>query len=218
MARSTQEADMVANVVCISRAMYTGAENIAHEVAESLGFRYVDEEIVERAAQKRQLTAEQVASAERRKNFLVQALQDIGDQGSDLIAYLAYNKEAQRPSDEIRNLIRQAIQETADEGRVVIVAHAASYALARRKQVLRVLITGSEFGRVMKWAPTAGGASPTEAGEAIRASDAARADYLRRFYDVKQEVPEHYDLTVSVDSLKPASVRELILQAAKLVD
>jgi cytidylate kinase len=198
--------------------MYTGAENIAREVADELGFRYVDEEIVERAAQKRSLTAEQVASAERRKTFLVQALDEIKDQGSDLIAYFANNKEAQRPGDEIRNIIRQAIQETADEGRVVIVAHAASYALARRKQVLRVLITGSEFGRVMKWAPTAGGASPTEAGEAIRASDAARASYLKRFYDVKHEVPEHYDMTLSVDSLKPASIRELILQAARLVD
>ena len=209
---------MVANVVCISRAMYTGAENIAHEVAQELGFRYVDEEIVERAAQKRNLTPTEVASAERRKNFLVTALADIADHGSDLIAYFANNKEAQRPSDELRNLIRQAINETADEGRVVIVAHAASYALARRKQVLRVLITGSEFGRVMKWAPTAGGASPTEAGEAIRASDAARADYLRRFYDVKTETPDHYDLTVSVDALKPESIKALILQAARLVD
>jgi cytidylate kinase len=198
--------------------MYTGAENIAHEVAQELGFRYVDEEIVERAAQKRNLTPGEVASAERRKNFLVTALSEIADHGSDLIAYFANNKEAQRPSDELRNLIRTAINETADEGRVVIVAHAASYALARRKQVLRVLITGSEFGRVMKWAPTAGGASPTEAGEAIRASDAARADYLRRFYDVKSETPDHYDITLSVDALKPESIRALILQAAKLVD
>lgn len=209
---------MVATVVCISRAMYTGAENIAREVSQELGFRYIDEEIVERAAQKRNLTPEQVASAERRKNMLASALEEIADQGSDLVAYFANNKDAKRPSDEMRNLIRQAILETADEGRVVIVAHAASYALARRRQVLRVLITGSEFGRVMKWAPTAGGASPTAAAEAIRASDAARADYLRRFYDVKQELPEHYDLTLSVDSLKPAAIRELILQAARLVD
>lgn len=209
---------MVANVVCISRAMYTGAENIANEVAQELGFRYVDEEIVERAAQKRGLQAQEVASAERRKSFLVQALDEIKDQGSDLVAYFANNKEATRPSDELRQLIRQAIQETADQGRVVIVAHAASYALARRKQVLRVLITGSEFGRVMKWAATAGGASPTEASEAIRASDAARMDYLKRFYDVKHEAPEHYDITLSVDALKPASIRELILQAARLVD
>ena len=209
---------MVASVVCISRAMYTGAETIASEVAEQLGFRYVDEEIVARAARRRHLTASEIASAERRKSLLAHAIEDFEDTTSDLVAYFANDKDAVRPSDELREPIRQAILETADEGRVVIVAHAASYALARRKQVLRVLITGSEFGRVQKWAPTSGGRSPREAGEEIRASDAARADYLLRFYDVKQERPDHYDLTLSVDSFQPAAIRELVVAAAKWVD
>src|SRR3569832_1998981 len=198
--------------------MYTGAETISADVAHQLGFRYVDEEIVTRAAQKRNLTPTEVASAERRKSLLANAIAEIGDNASDLIAYFANNKEATRPSDEMRELIRQAILETADEGKVVIVAHAASYALARRKQVLRVLITGSEFGRVTKWSTTSGGRSPRAAAEAIRDSDAARADYLRRFYDVKQELPEHYDITLSVDSFQPAAIREIILAAARLVD
>lgn len=209
---------MVASVVCISRATYTGAETIASEVAQQLGFRYVDEEIVARAAKKRNLTASEIASAERRKSLLAHAIEDFEDSTSDLIAYFANDKDAVRPSDELREPIRQAILETAEEGRVVIVAHAASYALARRKQVLRVLVTGSEFGRVQKWAATSGGRSPREAAEEIRGSDAARADYLQRFYDVKHERPDHYDLTLSVDSFRPAAIRELIVAAAKLVD
>jgi cytidylate kinase len=198
--------------------MYTGAETIASDVADQLGFRYVDEEIVNRAAKKRNLTASEIASVERRKSFLAQAVEDFADTTSDLVAYFANNKESMRPSDELREPIRQAILETADEGNVVIVAHAASYALARRKQVLRVLITGSEFGRVRKWAPTSGGRSPREAAEEIRASDAARADYLLRFYDVKQERPDDYDITLSIDSFQPEVIRELIVAAAKLVD
>jgi cytidylate kinase len=209
---------MVAKVVCISRAMFTNAEGIAHEVAEQLGFRYVDEEIVARAAQKRGLKAAEVESAERRRSFLTQVIEEIGDTKADWVSYFANNKELQRPSDAYRELIRQAILETAEEGHVVIVAHAASYALARRKQVLRVLITGSEFGRVTKWAPTAGGASPRDAAQSIRDSDADRADYLKRFYDVKQELPEHYDVTFSIDSFQPQCIRDLIISAAKLVD
>ena len=46
-------------------------------------------------------------------------------------------------SDELRNLIRMAIEETAERGNVVIVAHAASHALAGRYDVLRVLVTAS---------------------------------------------------------------------------
>lgn len=209
---------MVAKVVCISRAMFTGAESIAKEVAEDLGFRIVDEEIVARAAEMKHLTAAEVASSERRQSFITQVITDIADAGSDLAAYITNSKEARRPSDKMRDLIREAILETAKEGNVVIVAHAASYALARSKQLLRVLITGSEFGRVTKWSLTSGGASPRQAAEEIRDSDAARAAYLERFYDVKQELAEHYDITLSVDSLQPAAIRALIVQAAKLVD
>lgn len=33
-------------VVCVSRALGSGGEEVAHLVAEELGFRYVDEEII----------------------------------------------------------------------------------------------------------------------------------------------------------------------------
>ena len=46
-------------------------------------------------------------------------------------------------SAELRELIRSAIEEIADAGQVVIVAHAASHALAARSDVLRVLVTAS---------------------------------------------------------------------------
>jgi cytidylate kinase len=207
---------MGAKVVCISRAAFTGAEEIAAQVATELGFRYVDEEIVARAAQQRNLSAAEVATAERRKSSLRTLMKDIGEGGADVLNYLQNSRPG--TAGDVRDLIRQAITETAEEGNVVIVAHAASFALARRKQVLRVLITGSAFGRVTRWSLTSGGQSPRQAQEAIRESDSARADYLKRFYDVKHESPEHYDITLSTDALQPAAIKELILAAARLID
>jgi cytidylate kinase len=207
---------MGAKVVCISRAAFTGAEEIAAQVATELGFRYVDEEIVARAAQQRNPSAAEVATAERRKSSLRTLMKDIGEGGADVLNYLQNSRTG--TAGDVRDLIRQAITETAEEGNVVIVAHAASFALARRKQVLRVLITGSAFGRVTRWSLTSGGQSPRQAQEAIRESDSARADYLKRFYDVKHESPEHYDITLSTDALQPAAIKELILAAARLID
>ena len=208
---------MSAQVVCISRAMLTGADTIAAEVAKNLGHRIVDEEIVVRAAQRRNLTPAEVASVERRKSLLASLVEEIGDSGADVINFIA-NPKVPAPSDDMRQLIRDAIMETAEEGNVVIVAHAASYALARRKGVLRVLITGSEFARVNKWLPSSGGKSPREAEEIIRESDAARANYLKRFYDVKHESPQDYDISLSIDTLPPERITELIVQAAKAVE
>lgn len=208
---------MAASVVCISRAIFTGAENIASDVAQELGFRYVDEEIVEKAAQKRHLTAAEVASEEKRKSFLQQFVRYLGESSSDVIKYVV-NPKAAGPNDDLRELIRDAIKETAEAGNAVIVAHAASYALARRKGVLRVLITGSEFSRVQRWLPTSGGKSPREAQESIRDSDDARANYLKRFYDVKHEAPEHYDLTLSTDALPPEEIKQIIVRAARTIE
>ena len=37
-------------VVCVSRALGAGGEEVAHLVSDALGFRYVDDEIIIRAA------------------------------------------------------------------------------------------------------------------------------------------------------------------------
>ena len=207
---------MAVNTVCISRAIWVGAEVIATDIAKELGFRYVDEEIVNLAAERRNLSPSVVANAERRKSFLVQLLEDISrGGGAELINYLPTHRTVPVGNDDVRALIREAIRETASQGNVVIVAHAASYALGRRDDVLRVLVTGSPFVRANRWLSTSGGKSPEEAAETIRESDLARASYLKRFYDVDKEVAEDYDLTVSTDKLSPAHVTDLILRAAR---
>ncbi|MRD46115.1 AAA family ATPase [Caenimonas koreensis] len=208
---------MTARVICISRALYTDAQGVAAEVAKELGYRIVDEEIVAKAAELRKVAPQEVASVETRKSFLSSLVNEISSSSADVFNYIL-NPKAAGAGDDMRQWIRQAILETAEEGNVIILAHAASYALARRKDVLRVLITGSEFGRVHNWLPTAGGKSRHEAAEEIRASDAARADYLKRFYDVKTETPDHYDLTVSMDTLKAPAVAALIVQAATSIE
>jgi len=59
------------------------------------------------------------------------------------------------------------------------------------------------------------GIEPKEAGRSIKESDAARADYLRRFYGVDAELPTHYDLVVNTDVLSIAQAAELVAQAAR---
>ena len=50
-------------VVCISRTTAAGGENVGQAVAQRLGFRYVDEQIIERAAQQAQVDPALVAKA-----------------------------------------------------------------------------------------------------------------------------------------------------------
>ena len=210
---------MPAHAICISRAIWTGAEAIASDVASELGFRCVDEEILNVAAERRNLSAAAVADAEQRKSALAQFLQDIRRGGiGEMINFIPGQRTLPTASDDVRKLIRDAILETVDKGNVVIVAHAASYAVGPRKDVLRVLITGSPFARATRWLAGSGGKSPREAADTIKASDEARANYVKRFYDVDHESPDDYDLVLSTDKLTPATITSLIVHAALSLD
>ena len=58
------------------------------------------------------------------------------------------------------------------------------------------------------------GGDEGEASKALKRGDAGRADYIKRFYGVGQELPCHYDVVVSTDKLSFEDAAELIVQAA----
>jgi cytidylate kinase len=47
----------------------------------------------------------------------------------------------------------------------------------------------------------------------VKDADAARRDYLKRFYGVDEELPTHYDLVVNTDVLSVERAADLIAQA-----
>jgi cytidylate kinase len=208
---------MAVKVVCISRSSGAGGEEIGRLVAERLRFRYVDEEIIAWAAEREGLDAEDVASAEQRKGWLAHFFGGFGE-GADPELYafggfVGSEGSALRSSEGYRELIKEAIRETAEQGGTVIVAHAASHALAGQEGVLRVLITASPQLRARRLAQELG-LEEQAATKRVKESDAARADYLRRFYGVDHELPTHYDLLFNTDALSVEQVAALVAQAA----
>jgi cytidylate kinase len=91
----------------------------------------------------------------------------------------------------------------------VILAHAASLALAKRTDTVRVLVTASVETRVGRLAATHGLAAD-DAAVQIAASDRNRRDYFQRFYAVAEELPTHYDLVINTDVLAPDHAADVI--------
>jgi hypothetical protein len=194
-------------VVCISRAIGALGEDVGRLAADRLGFRYLDEEIVSTAAAREGVDPELVADVERRRSFVERLLAALAAGATDV--YVGPVPENVAESEHYRSLIRETIEEAAAQGEVVIVAHAASHALAGREGILRVLVTASPDVRARRL-----GLEEDEAAKALRRSDAARADYLRRFYDVEDELPTHYDLVVNTDVLPPEQAASIVAAAA----
>src|SRR2546423_14829345 len=90
---------MTRTVVCISHAAGAGGEEVGRLVAERLGFLYVNEEIVARAAAKGGVDATDVADEERRKSLAARMLTAIAQGGGE--AWAMGGSVPARSSDEL---------------------------------------------------------------------------------------------------------------------
>ena len=204
-------------VVAISRAAGAEGERVGALVAERLGFRYVDEEIIARAAEKQGVDPAAMADAERRKSVILRVLEGLGQSGAAGATpggpmWIPDDATELTQSHDRRALIRETIHETAAQGDVVIVAHAAAFALAGRDDLVRVLVTAPVEIRTRRLAEARDG----DQAKAARAQalDEARAAYLKTFYDVDHELPTHYDLVLNTEVLDPNEAADLIARAA----
>jgi cytidylate kinase len=214
-------------IICVSHTTGAGGESVGRTVSDRLGFRYVDQEVVESAADSVGLDPAVISNVERRKSLVARVLYRVAEAGGEPRPRLSPNLSGssraqatfaeparQMPSSEdLRALIREVISEVAEEGDVVIVAHAASMALAGREDVLRVLVTASSETRARRVAE-AMKVNARQAAKVIKDEDAARDDYLARFYSVDRELPTHYDLVVNTDAISPDRAADLLLLAA----
>lgn len=198
----------------MSHTTGSGGAEVGTLVAEQLGYLYVDEEIVARAAAQSDLEPQDIADEERRQSFARRVLDTLAEGGGSALlvdAPLAPTVDCLRPAD-VRALIRDTVVETAARGSVVIVSHAASFALDPSPRALRVFVTSSPKRRAERVCATEG-IEEAQAARVIKDSDGGRRDYLKRFYSVDQEAPTHYDLVINTDLLSTEEAAAIVVRA-----
>jgi cytidylate kinase len=209
---------MARRVVCIARLVGAGGEEVGRTVADRLGYRLVDEEILQQAAEASGVSVEELADVEHRTRVIDGLIRNLTISGGaagvmSLGAVGGVDFTGGPDPKSLRALIQQSIHETAEQGDVVIVSHAASHALSDGVDVLRVLVTASTAVRASRVAEEASLADK-QASKAVADSDAQRAGYLKRFYGVGDERPTHYDLVLNSDSLSIDVMSDLVVRAA----
>ena len=195
---------MTRQAVCISHATGADGAAVGRAVAERLGFQYVDDEVIAEAAEWAEIDPALVADAERRKPLAARLLGHMTEGGvSQQLASGQWARTAPTDAD-LRVLITEVLRSFADKGSVVIVSHAASFALTGR-EALRVLVTASDETRASR---------VPDGAKQVRKEDGNRADYLKRFYGVERELPTHFDLVINTDVLTPEKAADIIVAAA----
>lgn len=194
------------NVITIARTLGAGGEELGKTLAEEFNKRYVDTEIIDRAAQLAGVTTNEVARVEGRKGIMQRILENLAKSGGGFGEFPAATPLYETPGYE--ELIVDVIRETAATGNAVIVAHGAAIPLAQTPGVLRVLVTASPDVRAARLVTEAHG--ELRAKKMVEDSDSARAEFFRRFYDLDSEQPTNYDLVINTDHLDIAHATAVV--------
>jgi cytidylate kinase len=180
------------STVTISRQLGSLGHEVARAAADRLGYRLVWREAINQAA--RQAGAPEVALA---------AIDELGLLGlcPSPKACHAYHRA-----------VRQVMEELANKGGVVILGRAGQVILRDHPEVLHVRVVAPKRLRVERISRRHG--ISLQASEAqVEASDRYRQAYLRRFYHVRGDDSDLYDLFINTGRLSPGGAANLICEA-----
>lgn len=208
---------MTARVVTIARQVGTTGEEVARGVAERLGYRHIDYQIIQAAANEAGVSPETVSDAEHTPSLMTRLLESLARTPSLPVAAWAdpvpLATSPMLTSADYRRFVENVIRDLAGSGECVIVGHSAQVTLRDRPDTLRVLITGSRKQRARR-IMVGMGVDEKAALQTADRTDAERVDFFNRFYDAGWLSPWTYDICLNSDQLSPETCIELITAAA----
>lgn len=203
-------------LITISRQYGAGGSLVAQRVAEQLGWRVMDNELVEWVAAEAGLAPEDVARREERAPGFVQRLARALVAGTPEAGpgpALAVPVAGLAEPDLVR-VTERVVAQVAAEGRVVLVGRAAAAVLATEREALHVRVVASREYRIRVAAERLA-VSPEEAARITDDTDKNRARYHREYYKREWADPVGYHMTLNTETLGLDGAARVIAGAAK---
>jgi cytidylate kinase len=203
-------------LITISRQYGAGGSEVARRVAAALGWRVVDNELVEEVAARAGLPREDVAEREERvPSFAERLARTLAASSPELFAAPAPGGTIPKlQEDDLVRITETVVEEVAAKGRVVLVGRAAPAVLAREDNSLHVKLVAPRSYRIQAAAERLG-VDPEKAAEILDETDAMRERYLRQFYRRNWNDPVNYHMVLNTGVLGPDGATEVIVGEAR---
>ncbi len=210
---------MTARVVTFSVQVGSGGNAISRTVAERLGYRFYDWEIISQAAQEAGVSPEilAVATSERRPSFIERVLGRLAGFDADdetTATGLGGLSGNLLSSEDYRQFIEHVVKELGSQGEAVIVNRAGQALLKDVPGIFRVLIYGSPEKRAQRFAASQG-REITEVRKMLVESDRQRGEYLKRVYHIDWLACTNYDIAVNSDAINDKLAVDMIVTASR---
>jgi len=187
-------------LVTISRQYGAGGSEVARRVADALGWRLVDNELVERVGARAGLSAEEVAGMEERSPSFIERLAQVLATATPELFPPATGTVPELSEATLARITEAVVAEAAAEGRAVLVGRAAPAVLAREREALHVKLVASRPFRI-RVAATRLGLDLKDAERVVQQTDAQRERYHREHYARDWNDPVGYHMVLNTERL-----------------
>lgn len=198
-------------IITITRQFGSGGREVGHKLAEMLGIKCYDRDLITMAAQKSGMSEETLRQVdEKAASSLLYTLV----MGSNM--YHSTVDQFNVPiNDKLFNIQSEIIKELAEKESCVVVGRCADYVLADHPSCVKVFIY-ADFDNRVKTVCARQSVSESEARDLIVKTDKRRANYYNYYTGHKWGRLENYDFSVSTDHIGVEGAAKLIAAYANI--
>lgn len=203
-------------VITISREVGSGGRSIGRKLAEKLGVRFSDKELIDALQAKLNLSASAIEELKgKKKRWLDDFIQMVApvpmsgmlvDGDSDYIS--EYNLSLS--VNDVFEAEREILNGIADEGSCVIAGRSGFFVLKGRPNKVDILITASRENRIARIMDKQN-LSRQKAEEVIDSVDKARDNYVRRYTGQSRYDARNYHIVLNMDYITEDQAVAMIL-------
>ena len=203
-------------VITISRTVGSGGRTIGRKLAERLGVRFSDKELIDALQNKFNLTAESIEELKgKKKRWLddfIQMVAPVPMSGllvsgeSDYVS--EYNSSLS--VNDVFEAEKEILNGIADEGSCVIAGRLGFFVLKDRPNKVDILITASRENRIARIMRKQN-LSYEKAAEVLDSVDKARDNYVQRYTGQSRYDARNYHIVLNMDYITEDKAVDLIL-------
>ena len=203
-------------VITISRTVGSGGRTIGRKLAERLGVRFSDKELIDALQNKFNLTAESIEELKgKKKRWLddfIQMVAPVPMSGllvsgeSDYVS--EYNSTLS--VNDVFEAEKEILNGIADEGSCVIAGRSGFFVLKGRPNKVDILITASRDKRIARIMEKQN-LSRQKAEEVIDSVDKARDNYVKRYTGQSRYDARNYHIVLNMDYITEDQAVAMIL-------
>lgn len=195
------------NIITIERRYASGGHEIGKKLAETLGYKLYDRNILLEAAKKLDIPYFKIESLEESSSgniFVNLSKTPLGG--------LSGNKDLPL-ADKLFLEEKRIIEEAAAAGNCVIIGRASGYILKEMKNSLQVFIYADHEKRLQR-AVEREGLQKAEAENAMKKNDKRRRNFYNSVTDQEWDDPKHYEMYLNAGKLGIDLCVKLLMEAA----